>query len=146
MTDKLTLVIFSIALGAVISLHLAMNARAAEVLGSPRTGNTIFWVVGALTGLAIWLAGGEWEALRRVSFVPPALWLAGALGASLVLGISFAMPRLGIATTTAALLAGQLATGALLGHFGWLTSAPDPLSLSKLAGLAAIAVGVFLVM
>lgn len=146
MSDKFSLFLMSVGLGVVIAVHLAMNARAGEVLGSPRTGNTIFWAVGAVTGLAIWLAGGEWSALGKVANVPAGLWLAGVMGASLVLGISYAMPRLGVGPTTVGLLLGQLFTGVIMSHFGWLSSEAIPLSAMKLTGVAAMVAGVFMVM
>ena len=145
MSDKVSLFLMSVGLGVVIAVHLAMNARAGEVLGSPRTGNTIFWVVGAVTGLAIWLGSGEWNALTKVVNVPAGLWLAGVMGASLVLGISYAMPRLGVGPTTVALLLGQLCAGVVMSHFGWLSNEAIPLSVMKLTGIGAMVAGVFMV-
>lgn len=145
MNDKLSLFGLTIGLGAVIAVHLAMNARAGELVGSPRTGNAVFWIVGALTGLAIWLSSGELATLPKALEIPAWLWLAGAMGAALVLGISYAMPRLGVGPTTVGLLFGQLATGMLLSHFGWLSAEAIPLNAAKLAGVAAMAAGVVLV-
>ena len=142
--SKISLFTLSIFLGVIIAVHLAMNARAGDLLGSPRTGNAVFWMVGALTGLVIWMTGGEFGTLGKVTSVPSYLWLAGALGASLVLGISYAMPRLGVGPTTAGLLLGQLAAGVLLSHFGLLSPEAIPLNLKKIAGVAAMAGGAFL--
>jgi transporter family-2 protein len=144
-SEKISLFILSVGLGAVIAVHLAMNARAGEVLGSPRTGNTIFWVVGAATGLLIWLGSGEWSAMSKVVNVPAGLWFAGVMGASLVLGISYAMPRLGVGPTTVGLLLGQLCAGVIMSHFGWLSHEAIPLSAMKLTGIGAMVAGVFMV-
>jgi transporter family-2 protein len=105
----------------------------------------VFWIVGALTGLAIWLTSGELAAAGRLTQVPGTLWLAGAMGAALVLGISYAMPRLGIGPTTLGLLFGQLATAMLLSHLGWLSHEAIPINPTKLAGVAIMAAGIFLV-
>jgi transporter family-2 protein len=134
----------SIFLGAVIALHLAMNARAGDLLGSPRTGNAVFWVVGATAGLLIWLAGGELQLFTKITAVPSYLWLAGVMGASLVLGISYTMPRLGVGPTTAGLLLGQLAAGVALSHFGVLSAEAIPLTLTKAVGVVAMAGGALL--
>lgn len=142
--SKFSLFGLSVFLGVVIAVHLAMNARAGDLLGSPRTGNAVFWAVGAITGLLIWLTGGELASLGKVTGVPAYLWLAGAMGASLVLGISYAMPRLGVGPTTAGLLLGQLAAGVALSHFGLLSSEAIPLTLKKIVGVAAMAGGALL--
>jgi bacterial/archaeal transporter family-2 protein len=140
----MSLFLFSVFLGTVIAVHLAMNARVGEILGSPGTGNALFWGIGALMGLVIWLAWGDWAAIRNVGTVPPALWLAGAMGASLVLGIAFVMPRLGVGPTTVGLVLGQVICGALLSHFGWL-SQPIRLDPMKSAGIVTMLVGVWMV-
>ncbi len=145
MTERLALFLFTVGLGVVIALHLAMNARAGEMLGSVRAGNFIFWMIGALTGCLIWLASADFAALGRAFQVPAGLWLAGVMGSSLVLGISFAMPRLGVGPTTVGLLLGQLAAGAVISHFGWLSPEAIPLNPVRLAGLGTIAAGVLLV-
>ena len=145
MGEKALLFGFSVFLGVIIAVHLAMNARVGELLGSPRAGNSLFWLIGAVTGLIIWAAGGEWVALQRAQTVPGGLWLAGVFGASLVLGVSYTMPRLGAGPTTIGLLAGQLIAGIVISHFGWLSPQAIPVSATKLVGVGAVAVGIYLV-
>jgi bacterial/archaeal transporter family-2 protein len=145
MNEKFWLFSLSIGLGAIIAVHLAMNARVGELLGSPRTGNALFWMVGAVTGLLIWLTSNELAEVAKAPQVPAWLWLAGAMGAVLVLGISYAMPRLGVGPTTVGLLLGQLATGIFLSHAGWLSTEAIPVNLTKLVGMATMGLGVFLV-
>ena len=69
---------------------------------------------------------------------------AGILGLVVVSAISYAIPRLGVATTVTLIVTGQLAVGALLDHFGMLGAAVRPLELSRLIGLGVVFVGIWL--
>ena len=63
----------------------------------------------------------------------------------MVLGaISYAIPRVGVATTIILIVAGQLTIGALLDHFGLLGAAGRPFDLGRLAGIIVLSVGVWL--
>jgi len=69
---------------------------------------------------------------------------AGVLGLILVGAVSYAIPRLGIATTITLIVTGQLAAGAMLDHFGMLGATVRPLELSRLIGLGVVFVGIWL--
>ena len=72
---------------------------------------------------------------------PPWLWLTGVLGATIVLAITFAPPRIGTFATVALLIAGQLIAGALIDAYGLLGSPRLPVTLSRTTGLILVAVG-----
>jgi len=145
MEERVGIFVFALAIGLIVSVHLAMNSRAGELLGSVRIANAIFWSGGAICALFIAATSGELAALGKLSNVPGWLWLAGVLGASLVLAIAWSMQKIGVGPTTAALLTGQLISAALISHLGFLTDHPVPLDVTRLLGLAAIAVGAVLV-
>lgn len=144
-TAKPFLVIAAVGVGLVAALHLALSARAAELLGSPRAANAVFWSVGALTAIVIMLAGGDGGALRRLGAVPAGLWTAGAMGASIVLAISVIIPRLGTGPTMVALLLGQVLLGAVLSHYGLFGSPTVQLTAVRWLGAALMGAGVWLV-
>lgn len=135
----------AVGVGLVAALHLALSARAAETLGSPRAANAVFWSVGALTAITIMLASGDSAPLRRIGAVPPLLWTAGAMGASIVLAISIVIPRLGTGPTMVALLLGQVLAGALLSHWGLLGSPVVTMTAMRWLGAALMGLGVWLV-
>ena len=72
-------------------------------------------------------------------------WLGGAYGAVFVVAAAFAVPRLGVASTITLMIAGQLALSLVLDHFGWLGVPRQPLSLTRIAGVALVLAGVLLV-
>jgi len=69
---------------------------------------------------------------------------AGVLGLIVISAISYAIPRMGVATTVTLIVTGQLAVGAMLDHFGMLGAAVRPLELPRLIGLGVVFVGIWL--
>jgi transporter family-2 protein len=113
---------FTIFLGVVLAVHLAMNGKVGSALDNPRVANAFFWCVGALTAILIGATGWRPGALNGFKGVHPALLTAGALGACLVFAISWMVPRVGARGVFITLIAGQILGGMTLSHFGWLGS------------------------
>ena len=131
-------------IGIVLTVHLAMNGKVGAVLDNPRVGNALFWCIGALAALLIGLSGWQADALKPLHDVNPILLGAGVLGASLVFGIAFLIPRIGAAKLTLIMLAGQILGGLVLSHFGWLGSPKNPISVRNIVGALVMFVGVIL--
>lgn len=72
-------------------------------------------------------------------------WTGGLLGASYVATISIAAPRIGIATTMAYVLLGQVISSICLDHFGLIGVAEHATSWQRLAGVALVFTGTLLV-
>ena len=131
-------------IGIVLTVHLAMNGKVGAALDNPRVGNALFWCVGALTALVIGISGWQAGALKPLRDVNPVLLGAGILGASLVFGIAFLIPRIGAAKLTLIMLSGQILAGLVLSNFGWLGSPKSPISVRTIAGTLIMFVGVVL--
>jgi transporter family-2 protein len=71
---------------------------------------------------------------------------SGILGLVIVGTLAYSAPRLGLVAAFTVFVAAQFAMGALVDHFGWLGSAARPLTLSKLAGMAIVLAGVWLML
>ena len=122
----------------------ARTAAAAESGGTPGaldiaiSGGAVMGmgVVGvALLGLVMvyYAAGGD------------ALVVNGyAMGASLVFGIAYLIPRVGAGPFTYALLAGQIVSAMVLSHYGWLGSPRQPVTPMGVVGVIVLVVGVIL--
>ncbi len=72
-------------------------------------------------------------------------FLGGLAGALIVWTVAFAGPRIGIATTSAALIAGQMLGAILFDHLALIGQAKDPIDAVKILGAALVIGGVVLV-
>ena len=136
--------IFTIFLGVVLVVHLAMNGKVGDALDNPRVANALFWCIGALGACAIGITGWSAGALDGLADINKALLLAGAIGASLVFAIAWAIPRVGAFGLMMGLLAGQILGGMVLSHFGWLGSPEQPITALNLIGAVVMVGGVVL--
>lgn len=139
---KLHLYLFTIFLGIVLAVHLAMNGKVGATMNNARVGNALFWCIGALAAVAIGFTGWRRGALDPVRSVNPVLLTAGMMGACLVFAIAWLIPRVGAGFVMITLLAGQVIGGLLLSHFGWLGSPVEPITLTKLVGVLVMIGGV----
>ncbi len=141
---KVPFFIFTIFLGIVLAVHLAMNGKVGSVLNNPRVGNALFWCVGALAALAIGLTGWRSGVLSGLRDVHPILLTAGALGACLVFAIAWMLPQVGARAMFITLIAGQVLGGMILSHFGWLDSPVQRISIINVLGALVMIGGVVL--
>jgi len=136
--------IFTIFLGVVLTVHLAMNGKVGEAIGNPRVANALFWCIGAVGAVVIGATGWTPGALDGIREINPILLTAGAIGASLVFAIAWAIPKVGAFGLMMGLLAGQILGGMVLSHFGWLGSPLQPITMLNLMGAAVMVGGVVL--
>lgn len=141
---NVTFFAFTVFLGVVLTVHLAMNGKVGAAIGNPRVANAMFWCIGALGACAIGATGWAPGALDGLSTVNPILLTAGAIGASLVFAIAWAIPRVGAFGLMMGLLAGQILSGMVLSHFGWLGSPLQKTTAINLVGAAVMVAGVVL--
>jgi bacterial/archaeal transporter family-2 protein len=141
---KTPLLLLSVFLGVVLTVHLAMNGMVGAAINNARVGNAVFWCIGALTALIIGVTGWQSGALSALTTVNPILLTAGAMGASLVFGIAYLIPRVGAGPFTYALLAGQIISATVLSHYGWLGSPKQPITPMGIVGVIVLVVGVIL--
>jgi transporter family-2 protein len=141
---KFPFYMLTMAIGIVLTVHLAMNSKVGAVLSNPRVGNALFWCIGAAAALLIGLSGWDAGALKPLRDVSPLLLTAGAIGACLVFGIAFLIPKIGASKLTLIMLAGQIVGGLFLSHYGLLGSPREPISLRSLLGTLVMFAGVIL--
>ena len=141
---KLHLYILTMFLGVVLAVHLAMNGKVGSVINNPRVGNALFWCIGAVGAVVIGLSGWQTGALSPLKQVHPILLTAGVLGACLVFAIAWLIPQVGAGSVMITLLAGQVLGGLLMSHFGWLGSPVEPITVTKIVGVAVMIGGVVL--
>ena len=129
--------------GIAMALQAQMMGRLDRSVG---TIESVFltYGVGAVIIAAIMLALrggnlGEWNA------APWYAHSAGLLGLIIVGCIGYATPRLGLAVTLTIAVAAQFTVAGVVHHFGLLGAEQEPMDLSRLGGMAAVLVGVWLI-
>jgi transporter family-2 protein len=141
---KVPLLLFTMFLGVVLAVHLAMNGKVGAAINNPRVGNALFWCIGALGAIAIGVTGWQQGALTPVKDVHPLLLTAGLFGACLVFAIAWLIPQVGAAPVMITLIAGQILGGMVMSHFGLLGSPVQPVSAMNLIGALVMVGGVLL--
>jgi bacterial/archaeal transporter family-2 protein len=123
------------------SVQVAVMARLGERVG---VFAALAWAAMLTAGLAVALLlvvrqglGGIAEAARQ----PVWLWTGAAMGLLIVLTITFAGSRIGVAATVAIMIAGQLAMGAVIDRFGLFGVDRVTLQWPRVLGIALLAVG-----
>ena len=101
----------------------------------------------ALIGVALLLVGrrdlgGYVDSLHA----PAWMWIGGAMGATVVLGLTFAAPRIGVTATIGIITAGNLAVGAIFDRFGWFGLERIPLNWPRVLGVLLLGAGAALVL
>ena len=87
------------------------------------------------------------QSLRGIGDVldqPVWLWTGGALSVLIILAITVAPPRIGIATTIGIIIALNLAVGTAIDRFGWFGYDRIALSWPRLTGLVLLGTGAVL--
>jgi bacterial/archaeal transporter family-2 protein len=96
-------------------------------------------MVGALAILVAWerSAAGLSEAAHQ----PTWLWIGGLMSVFIVLAITIATPRIGVAATIGFVIAGNLVMAAAIDRWGLLAQDQIPITWHRLLGLALLAAG-----
>ena len=130
--------------GIGIPVLAALNANLGTRIGAPAAAATVLFCIAVLCAASVALATGSLKALTLVPAQPKHLLLAGVLIAFYVLSITWIAPRFGVGNAIFFVLLGQLAAAALIDQFGLFGARQTPISLTRAAGIAVMAVGVAL--
>jgi len=144
--DRTTAVLIAAGLGGLLAAQAPLNSELGRTVGGVQASVVAVAVAFvALAGFALVAGGGSGE-LRRTGEAPWHVVLGGGvIGAMYVGSIVFTVRALGAGGLTAATIAGQLAIALVIDHFGWLGVDRSPVNVSKLAGVALLAAGTYLV-
>jgi len=96
----------------------------------------------ALIGAVVLLIGrGSLSGYAAAAHQPVWLWTAAAMSALIVLGITYAAPRIGTTATIGIVVAGNLAMAAVIDRFGLFGLEKIAFRWDRLVGLVLLAVG-----
>ncbi|HEX6638083.1 MAG TPA: DMT family transporter [Steroidobacteraceae bacterium] len=138
--------VLGIVAGFGLTVQVGMNSQLRKVLQSANLAALISFLVGTLALIALLLAvRAPFPERAAFAAVPWWAWLGGLLGAFYVASSTVVAVELGATTLLGLALLGQLTTALVIDHFGWLGLPVNPLTWSRVAGVALLGVGVWLV-
>lgn len=138
------LLLLGFGVGAVMAVYLPLVGTMGRALASPILAAVPFFTVGLATAVAVTLLTGQAGDMARFRHLAPWLPLAGVGAFVMIVGSAHLIPRIGASVFFVVVVAGQLAVGALVAHYGLLGSAMVPLTVQKIAGLLLVAAGAYL--
>jgi transporter family-2 protein len=145
MQSRLLLIAIALALGAILPLQAAINARLAKTAGSPVMAAFVSFAVGTIALMIFLIAAGQFN-FRYVSAGSSWwIWTGGLLGTFFVAGIVVLLPKLGAALSFSLVIAGQMLAAILFDQFGWMGLAVKEISAGKIIGAILLIAGVILI-
>ncbi len=141
------LILLAIAVGFALPVQAGINAQLRLTIGHPISTAFVSFLVGtvALGGIALALRTPVPE-VRAMTATPAWHWIGGLLGAIYIAAAVVLAPRLGAATMTASVVAGQMLASLLLDHYGLVGFAVKSATPGRLFGALLVIGGVRLMM
>ena len=138
--------ILGIVAGFGLTAQVGMNSQLRKVLQSANQAALISFMVGTLALIGLLVAmRTPLPARETLAAVPVWAWFGGLLGASYVATSTIVAAELGATTLLGLALLGQLLTAMVVDHFGWLGLPENPITWTRMAGVALVGMGAWLV-
>lgn len=134
--------------GMMLPIQAAVNAKLRTFVVNPIYSALISFTVGTFTLVAVgafMAAQGQAGNLRGSVGAPWWAWIGGFLGALFVTMAILAVPRIGAAGYSAAIITGQLFGALVIDHYGWLGLPKTTISPSKILGAGLLLLAVWLI-
>lgn len=130
--------------GGATALQAPTNARLMTAVGSPINAAFVSFAVGtAVLGMMALMFQTRPD-MAAARGLPWYAWIGGVYGVIFVIAATWAVPRMGVATTIILMVAGQLIVSLVLDHFGAFGVPRQPISWSRVGGVALVIAGVLL--
>jgi transporter family-2 protein len=145
MQSRVLFMLMALALGAVLPMQAAINARLAKAAGGSVMAAFISFAVGTIALMLFLIIAGQFQFRFISSHSPWWIWTGGLLGTFFVAGIVVLLPRLGLVLSFSLVLAGQMFAAILFDQFGWMGVAIREISVGKIIGSILLIAGVILI-
>ena len=130
--------------GGATAMQAPTNARLMTAVGSPVNAAFVSFAIGtAVLGLLALMLQSRPD-LTAARALPWYAWIGGVYGVIFVVAATWAVPRMGVATTVTLMVAGQLIVSLVLDHFGAFGVPKQPINLTRIAGIGLVIAGVLL--
>jgi bacterial/archaeal transporter family-2 protein len=143
--DKGVAVVVAAVIGGIVVMQGPLNSQLGRTVGGLQASVVALTVsliaVATLAALTDGLGG-----IRRIGDAPLHVAVGGGFAGALYVGsIVWTVRALGAGGLTAVTIAGQLGVAIVIDHFGWLGVEKSPITAAKVAGVALLALGTWLV-
>jgi bacterial/archaeal transporter family-2 protein len=143
--DRGVAIVLATAFGGGLALQAPFNSTLARSVGDLQA-SVIAFAVGLTALAAVTAVSGGFGGIANAGDAP---WWAvvggGLVSACYVASIIWTVRALGLGGLTAVTIAATFAVAMIVDHFGWLGIDRNPITLAKLAGIALIAAGTWLI-
>ncbi|MGC3995380.1 MAG: DMT family transporter [Propionicimonas sp.] len=129
--------------GSLGAIQTTVNGRLGQSMGSALAAAMVSFLVGAV-GLAV-ICVVTRQRVRRSGEFKPWHFTGGLLGAMFVLVNAYNAPMIGTSLAVSITLLGQVVTGLLFDHGGWMGVPRRPVTPLRIVGAALVVLGVALV-
>ena len=138
-------VVLTAATGGLIALQAPINSGLGRAIGTWQAAFLSFAIGTAALAMIAALAKGGLGQISEVRGVGWVYFTGGLLGAAYITSVLVTVRYLGAGGVVAATVAGQLAVGVAIDALGVLGVARQPVTAAKIAGIALLAAGTYLV-
>ena len=136
--------IFMALAGLAVAIQAPLNSALGRTIESSLTAAAVSFGVGFVALVLLVALSGDSAAFGRAALAPRWLLLGGLLGAFFVWASLWSVPVLGVLTTTAALILGQMVGAMVLDYIGAFGIAARDLSWPRLTAALLVGAGVIL--
>ena len=140
----LTSLVIALFSGLAIGVQSSLIGTAGKNLGAVLTGllvNTIAGIAAGLLLVIIYFQQGNIDFSTIQIPTLRAIIIAGLLGIGIIMGIGYALPKIGVAAGLSMIITGQMIVGVIVDTFGLSGGQPIPLNWSRIVGLVLLALG-----
>ena len=134
-----------VAAGSLIAFQNVFNATMGKRIGNLGSVLVLTLVSLILAGILILLIPHSADFTQLPGLSEWYLYLGGLLGVGIVSASIYLLPQIGSTATLTALIVGQLAAALIIDHFGLFGSPKIEVDLCRLAGVAFLVFGAYLI-
>ena len=143
--DRGLAVVLTALVGGLIALQAPVNSMLGRAIGTFQAAAVSFLIGTALLVAIVLLAAGGFGDLGEARHISWYYLTGGLMGAAYVTTVLVTVRPLGAGGVTAATIAGQLTAAVIVDQLGVLGVERQPVTWDRLAGIALLALGTFLV-
>lgn len=132
--------LFALIAGGLTSIQSAVNTNLGKYVGSVGASLVSFFV-GTITLIIIYLLFGQ-AGLKNAGKAPLYLFIGGIFGAIFVFSMVYLIPKIGVGSAIAGVIAGQLIIAVIIDHFGLFGLNPIKFNFVRFLGTIFLLIGV----